>query len=261
MTGLRRVTEEVALECGRDDRHDREAEMKRTAKRTKKITKLDGKTVQAIIDDLEMALSSVAEKWGLSLVRKGCTYRDDEMPVPFRLSVSSDEATSRAERDFSSMAIAIGLQAADFGREFSYAGQQYQICGVKPRSPKYPVLARNVATGKTHKFPASLVADALRGASVGDPRIAPPSSPSGKTAGAFLRGRVRMEEMRDRIAAVVWKDEGDAGPVWLRCDGKLQNYIDSDTPCITGGGFYPEWYTLAEAKRLADYLGVPLDPC
>ena len=65
---------------------------------------------------------------------------------------------SKMEQDFRYHAKFEGLEADDFGAVFTTIdGDQYKIVGFKPRSPKYPIIARNIASGKNYKHSVSKV--------------------------------------------------------------------------------------------------------
>ena len=44
----------------------------------------------------------------------------------------------------------------DLGQEFQRSGKTFTIVGLKPRSKKYPILAK-CSDGKTYKLPVDLV--------------------------------------------------------------------------------------------------------
>lgn len=56
-----------------------------------------------------------------------------------------------------------GFEPKDFGTKFEdpNTGVHYRICGVAPRSHKYPILAEDLKSGKTFKFPARAVRNFL----------------------------------------------------------------------------------------------------
>lgn len=63
--------------------------------------------------------------------------------------------------------------------------------------------------------------------------------------------------------AVLFKHEDEQGraaigPVWVRRDGKRENYRDSDRERVGHPGFEAAWFSLATAKRIAKDLGLPL---
>lgn len=134
--------------------------------KTTKITKFDRASVRQILAECEEALRPVAEKYGLTLDRKGKTYYQDALPVMYQLLVTKmDEdgnVLSADAKAFQEQAFLYGLEPSDLGREFKSRGDTFRITGLKPRSRKYPVLAKNVKTGKTFKFPAESVKAGLK---------------------------------------------------------------------------------------------------
>ena len=82
-----------------------------------------------------------------------------ENNVTFKVTVSvvgeDGKAITKEAEDFQHYAFRYGLKAEDLGRKFKrWGGDTYEIIGAKPRSRKYPILARQVATGKVYKFTA-----------------------------------------------------------------------------------------------------------
>lgn len=132
---------------------------------TKKITSFDGPTVRQVLEDCGKALEAVAEKHGLKLERKRCSYGRDELPVAFKLiTVELDEngnAMDSRAKDFIKYAGAYGLSEKDFLAEFRSGPRTFRICGFKPKARKYPILAEDVRTGKIYKFPVEQVKRAL----------------------------------------------------------------------------------------------------
>jgi hypothetical protein len=132
---------------------------------TTTITTFDKLTVRKITDECGKALEAIAVKYGLKLDRKNCSYMVDEMPVAYRLlTVTPDENGNALDADgkeFRKYAAMFGLKPADLGREFTSRGEKFRICGLKSRSPKFPVLAENIRTGKVYKFAAEGVLRAL----------------------------------------------------------------------------------------------------
>lgn len=135
---------------------------------TKQVTKFDSNNVKTILDECREALEAVAAKHGLKLQRKNCRYQDDELPVAFKMLVVEADADGNAmsseAKDFVRYAPSFGLKAEDLGREFTSRGNKFRITGLKPRSPKFPILACEVRTGKAFKFPLDIVEAELKSA-------------------------------------------------------------------------------------------------
>lgn len=123
------------------------------------LTQFDKSTVRQIVDDCEAALQTVAEKYGITLSRKNCSYYPNEMPVPFKLTITQTDTTGNEidpmAQDFITHCHSFGLTPEDLGREFSqFGGNTFKICGIKPKSYKYPIIAEKVGTNKRFKFGA-----------------------------------------------------------------------------------------------------------
>ena len=130
------------------------------------IKEFTNPVVRKIMDECEEALRPIAEKYGLTLDRKGRTYRRDSLPVMFQLLVTEHDedgnTLSAAAKEFTKLAPLFGLETGDLGKEFRNRNETFRISGLSPRSRKYPVLAENVKTGKTYKFAAETVKNALK---------------------------------------------------------------------------------------------------
>jgi hypothetical protein len=132
---------------------------------TDKITSFNKQNLRALFAEVEKALAPLAEKHGLKLERKHCSFRDDELPVAFKFITVKIDANGNAmdtrAKDFIKYASLYGLSEKDFLAEFTSNGDRFRITGFKPKARKYPVLAENVRTGKTYKFPVERVKAAL----------------------------------------------------------------------------------------------------
>ena len=130
------------------------------------VQRIDGTTVKIVLASCQEALEMVAEEHGLTLVRKYCTYRDNEMPVAFKLLVPErDEQTGATidpgESEFRRLASRYGLEASHYSRTLSTFRGTYRISGIKPKARKYPILATCTETGRTYKFLAAQVEKAM----------------------------------------------------------------------------------------------------
>lgn len=134
--------------------------------KTKPVTKFTPSNVRTILEECREALEPVAEKHGLVLDNKGRTYQRDALPVMFQLLVRQEDEDGNAlkteAKDFLKAGRMYGFEPGDLGKEFKSRGETFRITGLKPKSRKYPVLAENVKTGKSYKFPADVVKAALQ---------------------------------------------------------------------------------------------------
>ena len=125
------------------------------------IDSVDRSTVKMILEDAREALASVADKHGVVLERKHCTYSSTEIPVAFKFVVpertEDGEAIDPKETEFRKCARRFGLEPDDYGKMFRTFNGVYRVCGIKPKARKYPVLGRDINTGKSYTFPADSV--------------------------------------------------------------------------------------------------------
>ena len=130
------------------------------------IDSIDRSTLKMILEEAREALAVVADKHGLVLERKHCTYSSTEAPVAFKFVVpqrtEDGEAINPKETEFRKFAALYGLEPDDYGKMFRTFNGVYRVCGIKPKARKYPVLGRNIDTGKTYKFRAEQVVTGLQ---------------------------------------------------------------------------------------------------
>ena len=58
-----------------------------------------------------------------------------------------------------------------------------------------------------------------------------------------------------KIDAVLYKDEGPGGPVYIRRDGEITNYRDSEHEFL--GKPVPKWFSREDAEAIAQKEGLP----
>jgi len=130
------------------------------------INSVDRSTVEMLLDEAEEALGQIAMRHGIVVSRKHCTYSSTEIPVAFKFVVpertEDGEAVDPKETEFRKYARRFGLEPDDYGKMFRTFNGVYRVCGIKPRARKYPVLGRNIDTGKAYKFRPDSVKDGLK---------------------------------------------------------------------------------------------------
>ena len=127
-----------------------------------KTKKLDRPTVKHIKKRLETAVKPLAEELGLAIEIGSCTFSASNCRFHLKVSVldCDGKAITEESESFRSNAKLFGLEPDDLGKEFVFRGQSYNICGLKPKSRKYPVIARS-NNGKDYKFACRTVLLAL----------------------------------------------------------------------------------------------------
>lgn len=131
-----------------------------------KIEEMNQDNVELLLEECRKALEPVAQKFGLDLQRKNCTFKEKECPVPFLMKATSVDkygnVLSQEVVDFQDRAILYGLKKEDLGRTFEKRGKQFKIVGLRPRNHKYPIICEATKTGKKYKFPAETVVKFLK---------------------------------------------------------------------------------------------------
>jgi hypothetical protein len=127
-----------------------------------KIKELDIAAVKYIRKRLETAVKPLAEELGVAIDIGGCTFNASNCRFQLKIAVldSNGKAITEESESFRSNAKLFGLEPDDLGKEFVFRGQSYTICGLKPKSRKYPVIARS-DNGKDYKFGCRTVLSAL----------------------------------------------------------------------------------------------------
>jgi len=126
------------------------------------IRQLDKPTVTYIRKHLEAALKPLAEKLGVAIDLGQCTFQPSNCKFQLKVAVRdcNGQAVTEEAESFKHSAKLFGLEPADLGKEFSYQGQSYTICGLKAKSRKYPIIGQS-GNGKNYKFPCRAVLEAL----------------------------------------------------------------------------------------------------
>jgi hypothetical protein len=126
------------------------------------IKKLDKPTVTYIRKRLKAAFKPLAEELGVAIDLGNCTFRASNCRFQLKIAVldSNGGAITEDSDSFRQNAKLFGFEPADLGKEFTFQGQLYTICGFRPKSRKYPVIARS-CNGKDYKFACRSVLEAL----------------------------------------------------------------------------------------------------
>ena len=119
-----------------------------------KITQFDKTNLKEVRAVINAALSEQLEKLGLTAKIGNITFSDADFRC--KLEVSCGSTDDAARREWDKHAFLFGLTSEDFGKTFVHGGTAFTICGIKPKSRKFPVLAKN-ANGTTYKFPVAAV--------------------------------------------------------------------------------------------------------
>lgn len=121
----------------------------------KKITnfRLQTKEIDPLRQDINVALQSVAEKYGISIKAGNASYNDES--VQFKLVCTTmgenGQVETKEAKDFKVYASMYGLNKEDLGKEFTAGRDKFQITGLKPRS-RNCIIAKKLGTSQSYKF-------------------------------------------------------------------------------------------------------------
>ena len=123
----------------------------------------------AIRELLNKALVDVGASLGVKISVGHASYTSDNAMFKVEAAdVVAGLAVTKEVSDFRFMAGAFGLKPDDLGKKVFIArsgdraaGTEYEICGLKPASTRFPILAKRVRDGTVFKLPAETVRAAL----------------------------------------------------------------------------------------------------
>ena len=127
-----------------------------------KITEFDRVTCKQMRQEIDQALATVGQKYGLTIDGGNISFTGKKFTM--RLTVSVLDKTmpvgGKTANDFNLYCRQFGLEPSDMGRVFTNRGEAYKVVGLKPQSYKFPILGERY-DGKRFKFMAITVTKGL----------------------------------------------------------------------------------------------------
>lgn len=120
-----------------------------------KIKKFDDENLQAMNDEIEKALHSIAKKYGVAYKAKDADYDDNKFSFPITFYTADGIKNEAAYNKM--IAETLGLPVDIIGKEFVFKRERYTVVELKPEKPKYNVWAERISNGSKYGFPAHLV--------------------------------------------------------------------------------------------------------
>jgi len=109
--------------------------------------------------EINDAIEDIGKRFDINLVVGSANYTPHDFTFKLKGTVNDiGDGRPAAAAEWDKYRGRFQLHDVEFGSTFSLRGIQYTISGIKPRSPKFPILATDLA-GKVYKFKVS----ALRG--------------------------------------------------------------------------------------------------
>lgn len=117
------------------------------------IEKIGRDECKMIREIVNATLADALGELGLKASIGNMTFDGETVTTKLTVAIADYNA---GEAEFKKGCWKFDLNKSDFGRKFESNGEVFTICGLKPRSRKYPVLGKR-ADGKVFKFPAARV--------------------------------------------------------------------------------------------------------
>lgn len=116
------------------------------------LTQITIDDVKRLHAEVNAAMETIAAAHGLSYTPKGGSFSSVSFAtrVEFAVRVTKDGESVEKKR-FEMFAIAFGLEARDYGAEFTNKGRRYRLVGIDPKRRQYPY--RCERDGKQYNFP------------------------------------------------------------------------------------------------------------
>lgn len=117
------------------------------------ITKFTPAVCKKLRTDIDRDLAALGEKHGLKIHAGNASYTENS--VTFKVECLLDGFDKQAD-DFGKSCFLFDLSEDAYGKHFKFRGQTYALVGLKPRSPKYPIIGARA--GNRYKLPEEAVA-------------------------------------------------------------------------------------------------------
>ncbi len=127
------------------------------------IKEFDKTNLKNLRADVDAAMGNIASKYGIAIRLGNISFLPEKATgkVEFVVTNNTSDGTSVNPReavmkpDFKRYAHAFGLKPEQYGVIFIFGQERYKLVGLKPRAPKLPVIATNIANGTSYKLPES----------------------------------------------------------------------------------------------------------
>jgi hypothetical protein len=121
------------------------------------ITKIDKAACRKIVEGSIGHLTTFTEDNDLTVSQKGGAKYD---PAGGTVTVTLTFALAGVDPrqvEFNRVCSAFDMEEEDFGAKFKSNGNEFEVCGLKTRAPKFPLLGRKVGTTDIYKFKDSVI--------------------------------------------------------------------------------------------------------
>lgn len=125
-----------------------------------KITEFDRATCRRMEVLITNALNSnpALAEFGLSFKIDGGSFNLQAWTARLEVGIVGVDA---AKKSFETYAPLVGLKPSDHGRKVIIGEREYELVGIQPGRPRYPIQARRVGDGRMFKFERERVIAAM----------------------------------------------------------------------------------------------------
>jgi hypothetical protein len=130
------------------------------------INNFDSDNLKKLRNEIDAAFAAITAKHGVKLSLGTIRYDGTKATSRLTMIAVGDANTAadpravallKAQADFKRACGSFGLKPEQFGATFKFGRDTYKLAGLKPRSPKRPILGTSVVDGKTYVFPESVI--------------------------------------------------------------------------------------------------------
>ena len=130
-----------------------------------KITELNRPSVELLRNKIEELLKPIEEEFNIKVSLNGGRFSNTMYNPKIELSIINDEggiAETKERTDYKRNCVFFDLKEEYLDQSFTVAGTEYLVVGLKPRSRKYPIIAKDTRSNKSYKFGADTVRRAFK---------------------------------------------------------------------------------------------------
>ena len=131
-----------------------------------KIKQFNRDSLRLFRPGFEQALAELGKEYGLAFAIGSMRFDATSFKTTLTAQIVGGEVQGNGKDEINKANFIrhcdeVGLQASDFGKIINYAGHEYKITGLKPRSYRFPVLVQRQPDGKGFKLPIDAVRTSL----------------------------------------------------------------------------------------------------
>lgn len=116
---------------------------------------MDKQTLKQFREDFQENVKALEDKYNASIVLGNIRYGENQFTSKLTFTEVTEGVPREDAKWIESLRIhghEYGLDEEDYGTNFTKGADEYEVLGIKPKARKYPIVGRNVSTGKLYKF-------------------------------------------------------------------------------------------------------------